>query len=126
MNMNNYPHITISEDGRLCSMGQHSPGFQQVPYDTLLHLSYNGDVLVYRGHMSMAHGVDLCEVSITIPLNPVETWMATIISVELDDTIEQTAQVTLTSLCGSRLADTAVMPIVLFLTHVEATPRGHV
>jgi hypothetical protein len=97
-----------------------------VPYDTLLHLSYNGDVLVYRGRMSMAHGVDLCEVSITIPLNSVETWMATIIGVELDDTIEQTAQVTLTSLCGSRLADTAVMPIVLFLTHVEATPRGHV
>jgi hypothetical protein len=43
-----------------------------VLYDTLVHLSYNGDVPVYRGRMSMAHGLDRCEVSVTIPLNPVE------------------------------------------------------
>jgi uncharacterized membrane protein AbrB (regulator of aidB expression) len=43
--------------------------------------------------------------------------MATIIGVELDDTVEQMAQVALTSLCGSRLADTAVMSITLFLAH---------
>jgi hypothetical protein len=43
-----------------------------VLYDTLVHLSYNGDVPVYRGLMSMAHGLDRCEVSVTIPLNPVE------------------------------------------------------
>jgi hypothetical protein len=40
--------------------------------------------------------------------------MATIIGVELDETIEQMAQVALTSLCESRLADTTAMPIVLF------------
>jgi hypothetical protein len=40
--------------------------------------------------------------------------MATVISVELDETVEQTAQVVLTSLCVSRLADTAAMPITLF------------
>jgi hypothetical protein len=34
--------------------------------------------------------------------------------VELDETVEQTAQVALTSLCESRLADTAAMPIALF------------
>jgi hypothetical protein len=27
-----------------------------VLYDVLLQLSYNGDVPIYRGHMSMAHG----------------------------------------------------------------------
>jgi hypothetical protein len=27
MNMNDYPHVSIDEDGRLCSMGQHRPGF---------------------------------------------------------------------------------------------------
>jgi hypothetical protein len=59
-----------------------------VLYDTLVHLSYNGDVLVYRGRMSMAHGLDRCEVSVTIPLNPVEPWVGTVISVELDDTVE--------------------------------------
>jgi hypothetical protein len=59
-----------------------------VLYDTLVHLSYNGDVPVYRGRMSMAHGLDRCEVSVTIPLNPVEPWVGTVISVELDDTVE--------------------------------------
>jgi hypothetical protein len=29
-----------------------------------------------------------CEVSMTIPLNPVEPWMATVIGVELDDTVD--------------------------------------
>jgi hypothetical protein len=42
--------------------------------------------------------------------------MATIISDELDDTVEQTAQVALTSLCGSHLAGTTAMPNVLFPT----------
>jgi hypothetical protein len=42
--------------------------------------------------------------------------------VELDDTIEQTTQVTLTSLCGSRLADTVTMSIVLFPVHYRGDP----
>jgi hypothetical protein len=40
--------------------------------------------------------------------------MGTVISSELDDTIKQTTQVTLTSLCESRLAATVAMPITLF------------
>jgi hypothetical protein len=28
MNMDDYPHFSLTEDGRLCSMGQHHPGFQ--------------------------------------------------------------------------------------------------
>jgi hypothetical protein len=60
-------------------------------YDALLHLGCNGDVPVNRGHLSMVYGLDQCEVSMTIPLNPVEPWTTTIISVELDDTIEQMA-----------------------------------
>jgi hypothetical protein len=32
--------------------------------------------------------MDQCEVSVTIPLNPVEPWMKTVIDVELDDTVE--------------------------------------
>jgi hypothetical protein len=53
--------------------------------------------------MPMAHGQDKCEVSVVIPLNPTESWMATVIGVELDETVEQTAGVALTSLCESRL-----------------------
>jgi hypothetical protein len=117
MNMDNYPHVTITEDGSLCSMGQHRPGFPRVLYDALLQLGYNGFIPVYHGRMSMAHGLDRCELSVMIPLNPVELWMGTIIGVELDETVEQKTQVALTSLCESRLTDTTTMPITLFLIH---------
>jgi hypothetical protein len=114
MNMDNYPHVTIAEDGSLCSTGQHCPGFPWVLYDALCQLGYNGDAPVYRGRMSMAHDQDKCEVNVIIPLNPMEPWMATVIRVELDETVDQTAQVALTSLCESHLADTAAMPITFF------------
>jgi hypothetical protein len=42
--------------------------------------------------------------------------------VKLDEIVEQTAQVALTSLCESRLADTAAMPIVLFPIHNQEDP----
>jgi hypothetical protein len=45
-----------------------------------------------------------------------------VIEVELDETVEQTVQVALTSLCQSRLADTAAMPIVLFLIRNQEDP----
>jgi hypothetical protein len=122
MNMDNYPHVTIAEDGSLCSMGQHLPGFPRVLYDALRQLSYNGDAPVYRGRMSMAYGQDKCEDNVVIPLNPMEPWMATVIRVELDETIEQTAQVALTSLCETRLTDTAAMPIALFPIHNQEDP----
>jgi hypothetical protein len=59
---------------------------------------------------------------VVIPLNPMESWMATVIGVELDETVEQTAQVTLTSLCENRLTDTAAMPIVLFPIRNQEDP----
>jgi hypothetical protein len=70
----------------------------------------------------MAHGQDKCEVNVVISLNPMEPWMATVIRVELDETVEQTAQVALTSLCETRLADTAVMPIALFPIRNQEDP----
>jgi hypothetical protein len=109
MNMDNYPHVTIAEDGSLCSLGQHRPGFPRVLYDALRQLGYNGDAPVYRGRMSMAHGQDKCEVNVVIHLNPTELWM-------------ETTQVTLTSLCETRLADTAAMPIALFLIRNQEDP----
>jgi hypothetical protein len=91
-------------------------------YDTLRQLGYEGDAPVYRGRMSMAHGRDKCEVNVVVPLNPIEPWIATVIGVELDETIEQTAQVALTSLCETRLADTAAMSIALFLIRNQEDP----
>jgi hypothetical protein len=49
-----------------------------------------------------------------IPIRLEEPWSVTVIGVELDGTIDKMAHFGLTSLCGSRLADTAAMPLVLF------------
>jgi hypothetical protein len=122
MNMDNYPHVTIATDGSLFSTSQHRPGFPRVLYDALRQLGYDGDAPVYHGRMSMAHGQDKCEVNVVIPLNPMEPWMAAVIGVELDETVEQTAQVALTSLCEICLADTAAMPITLFLIRNQEDP----
>jgi hypothetical protein len=97
MDMNKYPDVTIAEDGRLCSTGQHRPGFPRMLYDTLLHLGYNGDMSVFRAHLSMLHSLEQSEVSMTIPINSEDPWMTTIISIELDDTVDHTAQVALAS-----------------------------
>jgi hypothetical protein len=48
MELNDYPYFNLPEDGRLCSTGQHCPGFSRVLYDTLIHLGYGGDISVYR------------------------------------------------------------------------------
>jgi hypothetical protein len=120
--MDNYPHVTIAVDGSLCSTGQHRPGFPRVLYDALRQLSYDGDAPVYRGHISMAHGQDKCEVDVVIPLNLMEPWMTTVIGVELDETVEQTAQVAHTFLCETRFADTAAMPIALFPIRNQEDP----
>jgi hypothetical protein len=93
-----------------------------VLYDALRQLGYNGDAPVYHGRMSMAHGHDKCKVNMVIPLNPTEPWMATVIGVELDETVEQTAQVALTSLCETRLTDTVAMPIALFQIRNQEDP----
>jgi hypothetical protein len=116
------PHITITEDGSLCSMGHHRLGFPRVLYDALLHLGYNGDVPIYHGRMSMAHGQDRCEVSMTILLSLTEPWGATVISIELDKTVEQAANVALTALSESRLNDTAAMLTALFPIHKQEDP----
>jgi hypothetical protein len=88
MNMDNYPHVTIAEDGSLYSMGQHRPGFPRMLYDALLHLGHNRDVPIYRGRMSKAHGQDMCEVSMMLPLSLIEPWGTTVIGIKLDKTVE--------------------------------------
>jgi hypothetical protein len=122
MNMENYPLITITKDGSLCSTGQHRLGFPYMLYDTLLHPDHKRDAPAYHGRMSKAHGQDRCEVSMTLPLSPTEPWGMTIVGVELDEAAEQEAHVALTALCESRLDDTATMPIALFPIHGQEEP----
>jgi hypothetical protein len=46
--LNDYAHFNLIEDGTLCSTGQHCPGFRRVLYDALIRLGYDGDAPVYR------------------------------------------------------------------------------
>jgi hypothetical protein len=69
MKLNDDPYFDLAEDGRLCSMDQHCPGFPRMLYDALIRLGYDGDAPVYHCRLSTAHGMDQCEVSVTIPFD---------------------------------------------------------
>jgi hypothetical protein len=61
----------------------------------------------------MAHGMDSCEVSVTIPLNPMEPWSGSVAGSELNTGVEMMAHIALTSLSKDHLAATAALPITL-------------
>jgi hypothetical protein len=133
MELNDYLHFDLAEDGRLCSTGQHCPGFPRVLYDALIHLGYDGDAPVYHCRLSTTHGMDQCEVSVMIPFDPKEPWSGSAISSEPDTGVELMAHVALTSLCEDHLAATAALPIALlpiqdqenpvWQQHLEAVPN---
>jgi hypothetical protein len=106
MELNDYPHFDLVEDGRLCSMGQ----------------LYDGDAPVYHCRLSTVHGMDQCEVSVTIPFDPTEPWSGSVISSEPDTGVELMAHIALTSLCEDRLTATATMPITLLLIQNQENP----
>jgi hypothetical protein len=109
--LNNYPHFYLTEDGRPCSTGQHCLGFPRVLYDALIRFGYDGDALVYYCRLSMAHGLERCEVSVTIPFYPSKPWLRPIISSKPDTSIEMMVHNYLTSLCVDYLTATAALPI---------------
>jgi hypothetical protein len=47
----------------------------------------------------MAHGLDVCEISMTIPFDPTEPWLVSVIGSEPDTAVEMMAHIALTSLC---------------------------
>jgi hypothetical protein len=122
MEPNDYPHFYLTKDDRLCSMGQHRLGFPRVLYDALIRLGYDGDAPVYRCQLSMVHGLDRCEVSVMIPLNPTEPWSGSIIDSEPETGVERMVHNALTSLCEDRLAATAALPIAFLSTRNQENP----
>jgi hypothetical protein len=122
MVLNDYPHFCLAEDGRLCSLGQHCPGFPRVLYDALLHLGCDGDALVYHYRLSMAHGLDRCELSVMITFNPTEPWSGSVTGSEPDTTVDMMVHIALTSPCEDRLAATAALPITLLLIRNQENP----
>jgi hypothetical protein len=69
-------------------MGQYCSGFLRVLYDALLRLGYKGDALIYYCQLSMAHGVEVCEASVMIPIDPLEPWSGSIIGSEPNTAVE--------------------------------------
>jgi hypothetical protein len=63
----------------------------------------------------MAHALDRCEISMTIPFDPSESWSRSVIGNELDTGIEMIAHIILTSLCKDRLATIAALFMALLL-----------
>jgi hypothetical protein len=122
MELNNYPHFDLTEDGTLCSTGQHCPGFPRVLYDALVHPGYDGDASVYHCRLSTAHSMDQCEVSMTIPFDPTEPWSGSVISSEPDSGVELMAHMALTSLCEDCIAATPALPITLLPIQNQENP----
>jgi hypothetical protein len=115
MELNDYPHFYLTKDERLCSTGQHCLGFLSVLYNTLIHLGYDGDALVYRCRLYRVHDLDRCEDSVTIPIDPMQLWSGSIISSEPDTGVEMMVHIALTSLCEDHLAAIMAAPITLLL-----------
>jgi hypothetical protein len=122
MEPNDYPHFYITDDGRLCSMVQHCPGFSRVLYDALIYLGYDGDASVYHCRLSKVHDLDRCEVSVMIPFDLAKPWSGSIIGSEPNTGVEMMAHIALTSLCEDRLTATAALPIALLSIHNQENP----
>jgi hypothetical protein len=97
MELNDYPHFYLADDGKLCPMGQHCPRLPRVLYDALIHLGYDRDALVYRCRLSRVHDLNRCEVAVTIPFDPAEPWSGFIIGSDPDTGVEMMVHLTLTS-----------------------------
>jgi hypothetical protein len=122
MELNDYPHFDLAEDGTLCSMGQHCPRFLRVLYDALIHLGCDGDAPVYHCRLSTPHGMDSYEVSVMIPFDPTEPCSGSVISSKPDTGVELMAHIALTSLCEDHLTATATLPITLLQIQDQENP----
>jgi hypothetical protein len=58
----------------------------------------------------MAHNMDQCEVSVTIPFDPTEPWLGSVIGSEPDTGVELMAHIALTSFCVDHLTAAAALP----------------
>jgi hypothetical protein len=122
MELNDYLHFYLTDDGRLCSTGQHCPGFSRVLYDALICLGYDWDALVYRYRLSRVHNMDRCEVSVMIPFDPTKPRSGSVISSEPDTGVEMMVHIALISLCEDRLTAIATLPIALLPIQDQENP----
>jgi hypothetical protein len=117
MNMDDYSHCSLGEDGSLHITGRQRLGFPRELLSAIIYLGYNRPILAYRCLPFQAHGLNVCEVGVEIPFVPMSPWTGSVIGSEIDHAVEKMAHVALTSLCECSLIATANMPIALFPIH---------
>jgi hypothetical protein len=66
--------------------------------------------------------MDQCNLSVTIPFNPTEPWLGSIIGSEPDTGIEMMVHIALASLCEDRITTTVALPIALLLIRNQENP----
>jgi hypothetical protein len=99
MNMDDYTHCSLGEDGCLQTTGRHRPGFLQVLLSGLVRLGYDGPIPIYHYQTFQAHDLNYCVVWVEITVDPTTPWMGVTVESEVDYTIEKMAYVALTALC---------------------------
>jgi hypothetical protein len=70
----------------------------------------------------MAYDVELCDYSVTIPIDPSEPWSGSVIASEPNTAIEMMAHTSLTYMRESRLTATAALPTALHLIWHQENP----
>jgi hypothetical protein len=88
-------------------------GFPKMLYDAFLSLGYKGHAPIYHCQLSMAHGMEVCEASMTIPIDPLEPWSRSIVASKTNTVIEMMAHATLTYLSERCLTAIAAPPNAL-------------
>jgi hypothetical protein len=66
--------------------------------------------------------MDQCEVSATLPFDPMEPWSGFAIRSEPDTIVELMVHMALTSLCEDRLVATVALPIALLSIQNQENP----
>jgi hypothetical protein len=91
-------------------------------YDTLLSLGYKGDPPIYYCRLSMTHSMEVCETSVTKPIDPSELWSGSVIASKPNTAVEMMAHAALTYLSESDLTATAALPTALLLIWDQEDP----
>jgi hypothetical protein len=82
-----------------------------------------GLIPIYRCHPFQAHGLNVCEVRVEIPFDPMVLSKGASVGREVDNTVEKMAHVALTPLCECSLTATGDTPIALFLIRNQEEPE---